>query len=263
MSSTEPTPKPWTTPEGLFPIVLTLLPAALLFALWELLSRAQWVDPMIISRPSWLPEVFVAQLRQGVLWEDLEATLREFLAGYSLAVGAGVPLGLMAGWYRRLEYLLEPAIWFWYNAPIVAFYPLLILWLGLGSPTIIALAFLLAFVPIYINTFTGMRAVSPQLVQCARSFGCSTLGIFVHVALPGSIPAVIAGLRLGVGRALIGVVIGELIGGNAGLGYRMAYASNRMNASLYFVALLMTAALGLIMTELLRRLENRTTVWRV
>ena len=133
-----------------------------------------------------------------------------------------MPFGLMAGWYRRLEYLLEPAIWFWYNAPIVAFYPLLILWLGLGSPTIIALAFLLAFVPIYINTFTGMRAVSPQLIQCARSFGCSTLGIFVHVALPGSVPAVIAGLRLGVGRALIGVVIGQLIGGNAGLGYRMA-----------------------------------------
>lgn len=228
-----------------------------ILGIWELISQAEWVDPAILSRPSWWPTVFWSELQGGTLWRDLSATLEEFAIAYGLAATSGVLIGLAAGWYRRFRYALEPVVWFLYNAPLVAFYPLLIVWLGLGSPTIIALAYLLAFFPIYVNTMSGMMTVNPVLIQCARSFGASTPRIFVHVAVPATVPSIIAGLRLGVGRALIGVIIGQLIGGTAGFGYRMSYAANRLDASLYFVAFIITTIIGLALTDLLRRLEDR------
>lgn len=231
---------------------------ASILALWELVSRIGLVDPLILSRPSWWPSVFWNELRTERLWWDLSATVREFAISYALAAATGVSVGLTAGWYRAFRYALEPAAWFFYNAPLVAFFPLLIVWLGLGSPTIIALGFLLAFFPIYVNTLSGMTTISRILIQCARSFGARTLQIFVHVAVPASIPSIVAGLRLGVGRALIGVVVGELIGGSAGFGYRMSYAANRLDASLYFVALIVTTVIGLTLTNALRRLEERS-----
>jgi NitT/TauT family transport system permease protein len=231
---------------------------ASILAAWELGSQIGLFDPFIFSRPSWWPAVFLSEVRAERLWWDLSATLEEFAVSYALAATTGVVIGLMAGWYRAFRQALEPVAWFFYNAPLVAFFPLLIVWLGLGSPTIIALGSLLAFFPIYVNTVSGMTTVSGLLVQCARSFGANTLRIFVHVAVPAAIPSIVAGLRLGVGRALIGVVIGELIGGSAGFGYRMSYAANRLDASLYFVALIMTTLIGLTLTNALRKLEDRS-----
>jgi NitT/TauT family transport system permease protein len=244
----------------------TALPVLIMFgavlALWELLSRSHLVDPMILSRPTWWPEVLLSEIRAGRLWRDLSVTLQEFAVSYSLAAVVGIAFGLVSGWYYRFRYALEPVIWFFYNAPLVAFFPLLIVWLGLGSPTIVALAFLLAFFPVYVNTVSGMMIVNPVLIACAKSFGASTVSIFLHVAVPAAIPSIIAGLRLGVGRALIGVVVGELIGGTAGLGFRMSYASNRLNASLYFVAFVLATIIGYTLTDLLRRLEERLRQYR-
>lgn len=232
------------------------------FALWEIASAMGLVDPFIVSRPSWILEEFLDQVRRGLFWGDLQATLWEFFIGYSLATIVGISGGLIFGWYRRVRFAFEPVLWFLYNAPLVAFYPLLIVWLGLGSPTIIALAFLLAFFPVYVNTVTGVMTVNPVLIQCARSFGANTLKIFWYVILPATMPAVVAGLRLGVGRALIGVVVGELIGGSAGLGFRMSYAANHIDATLYFVAFLATTVIGFTLTDLLKRLEDRLHRYR-
>src|SRR5262249_10225326 len=147
---------------------------ASLLVLWELSSRSGLADPFIVSRPSWWPAVFLGEVRAGRLWGDLSATLGGFAVSYAVAAAAGPGIGLLAGWYTAFRSALEPVAWFFYNAPLVAFFPLLIVWLGLGSPTIIALGSLLAFFPIYVNTVSGMTTVSGLLIQCARSFGAGT-----------------------------------------------------------------------------------------
>ena len=232
------------------------------FVIWEVVSRLELLDPFIISRPSLIASAWTTQVERGLFMRDLLATLKEFGIGYGLAVVVGIVLGFAAGWYRRLRYSLEPLMWFFYNAPLIAFFPLLIVWFGVGTPTIVALSFILAFFPIYLNTLAGVTLISPVLIDCARSFGGGTFSIFVHIALPATVPAVVAGLRLGIGRALVGVVVGELIGGSAGFGYRMAYAANHVNATLYFVAFLATTVIGFVMTDILKRLEDRLHRYR-
>lgn len=232
------------------------------FAIWELISQLKLVDPFIISRPSWIAATWWEQVKNGLYLHDMEVTLKEFVISYLLAAVVGIVLGFIAGWYRRFRYSVEALIWFFYNAPLVAFYPLLIIWLGVGTPTIVALAFLLSFFPIYMNTQTGVMLINPLLIQCARSFGAGTPRIFVHIALPAAIPPVVAGLRLGVGRALVGVIVGELIGGTGGFGFRMSYAANYLNPSLYFEAILSTTIIGVIITDLLKRLENHLDRYR-
>jgi NitT/TauT family transport system permease protein len=163
---------------------------------------------------------------------------------------------------RYVEYALDPYIWFFYAAPIIAFYPLLIMWFGLGMRTVIVLTFVFAFFPIVSNTVTGVQEVDRVLTRAARAFGASKLQILWLVILPASIPAIAAGLRLGIGRALVGTVVGEFFGANAGLGYRIALYGTEMNIGNMFVPVVMVMIIGVLLLQLLQWVENSVATWR-
>jgi NitT/TauT family transport system permease protein len=153
-------------------------------------------------------------------------------------------------------------VWFLYSAPLVALFPLFIIWFGLGVRPVIAIAFLLSVTPITTNTLSGIKGVSPALLRAAKSFGAGKRDLLWRVILPASVPMVIAGLRLGIGRALTGVVVGELFGATAGLGFSIAYYGGLLKTTNMLASLAVIAVLGVVCTQGLSAVEARLDSWR-
>jgi NitT/TauT family transport system permease protein len=231
--------------------------------LWELGVFLGWLDPFFTSRPTAIVAALVGQLHSGELAANLSVSLSEFVVGFGLAVVLGILLGFLAGWYRTIEYAIDPFVWFLYSAPLVAFYPLFVIWLGLGRGTVSAISFLLALPPIMTNTLSGTKHVDPHLVRAASSFGAGGRDLFLKVALPASVPMVMAGLRLGIGRALTGVVIAELFGATAGLGYSISYYGSLMQTTNMMASLVIIVGLGVLFNQMLGSLERKFDSWRV
>lgn len=231
-------------------------------AVWELAVRVGWLDPFFTSQPTAIVGALAEQLRTGELAENLAVSLTEFSIGFGLAVVLGIGLGMLAGWYRTLEYALDPFVWFLYSAPLIAFYPLFVIWLGLGPRTVVAISFLLALPPVMTNTLAGIKDVDRDLVNAARSFGAGNRELFFKVALPASVPIVMAGLRLGIGRALTGVVIAELFGATAGLGHSISYYGMLLQTTEMMASLVVIVGLGVVFTQGVGALEARFDSWR-
>ena len=243
-------------------VVLGVLGIVLFVGLWEAVVYVGLADPAFISRPALVAQALHRQFATGQLLDDLKVSVQEMALGFALAAVVGVLVGTAMGWYRSVEYSLDPFVWFLYSAPLVAFYPLFIIWLGLGFKTVVAMAFLLTVIPIAINTLTGVRAIDPVLVRAVRSFGGTNRDIFVKLVLPGALPVILAGLKIGVGRALIGMMLGEMFGATAGLGYRAVYYGGRLRTSDVLAPLLLVAVLGIVATQAIRLIEVLLSRWK-
>jgi NitT/TauT family transport system permease protein len=230
-------------------------------AVWELLPALGLVRPLFTSSPS---RVLTAAgwLAAHGLWNDIVISATEFSIGFFLAVLVGVPLGVLLGWYRIWQALFDPLITTFYVTPRVALLPLLIMWLGIGLASKVAVIFLGAVFPIVINVIAGMQTIDQTLLMCARSFGARDRQIFTTLALPGSIPFTIAGLRIGVGRALVGMVVSEMVASTGGIGHMMSLAGQTFQTDKVFVGIILIAALGYALTSILNRLERRFESWR-
>jgi NitT/TauT family transport system permease protein len=244
------------------PAVLGVLGLALFGALWEAAGRLGWINPVVLSSPSRLGDALVRQVRSGELLRDLQVTSAEFALGFGVAITLGVAVGVLMGLYQDMEFALDPFVWFLYAAPLVAFYPLVIIWLGFGFWTVVAIAVFLTMIPVTVNTLAGIRSVDPLLVRAVRSFGGSQWDVVTKVLLPASLPLVLAGLRIGIGRALIGVVLGEMFSANAGLGFRMTFYGARLRTTDVLVPMLVIIVFGVLATQLVRLLEMRFARWR-
>jgi ABC-type nitrate/sulfonate/bicarbonate transport system permease component len=228
---------------------------------WELLAYSGWVKPIFISSPSRIWRAGQWLFEHG-FWNDIRVSLMEFSAGFVLALLIGAPLGGLLGWYGRLRAMFDPMLTAVYATPRVAFVPLLILWLGIGMQSKIAVVFLGAVFPILINISAGLRSLDEILVRCARAFGANNWQLFVTVALPSSLPFLIAGMKLAIGRALVGVIVGELVASNAGVGHMMSVAGATFQTDKVFVGVILLAGFGWTMTTLIGLLEARINAWR-
>ncbi len=244
------------------PALLGIASFAVILCSWELAARIGWLNPFFTSQPTSIAAALVREARSGELARSTAVSLREFSAGFGAAILVGLFLGVLAGWYRSVEYALDPFIWFIYSAPLIAFYPLFVLWLGLGTNTVIAISFLLSVTPITVNTATGIRTLSPTLLLAARSFGARPHDVLWKVALPASVPMVVAGLRLGVGRALTGVVVAELFVPSGGLGSSIAYNGGLLRTTDMLASLMVIVVLGVVCTQGLSAVEARFDSWR-
>jgi len=230
-------------------------------ALWELLPALGLVRPLFTSSPS---RILTAArwLAANGLWNDIMISGTEFGIGFSLAVLVGVPLGVLLGWYHRWHALFDPFITMLYTTPRVALLPLLILWLGIGLASKIAVVFLGALFPILMNVIAGMRTIDETLLMCARSFGAKDRKIFTTLALPSSVPFTLVGLRIGVGRALVGVVVGEMVASTGGIGHMMSVAGSTFQTDKVFVGIILIGTFGYAITSVLNRLERCFDCWR-
>ena len=232
------------------------------FLLWEAIARLEWLNPVLISSPSHVAIALKNWAVSGALWRDLGVSLLELAIAFGIAALVGIPLGVIMGWNRPAEYAIDPFIWVLYSSPTVSLWPLFIIWFGIGIKSIIILAFLFAVVQVTINTFAGVRGIDPMLIRCARSFNASRKDLFFKFTLPGALPMIIAGLRLAVGRALIGVVIGELFSSNAGLGFHISFYGAKLRFADFFASLLVVVLVGIIATQVIRIIEARFARWK-
>ena len=231
-------------------------------AAWQAVAAARVVPELFLPGPIDIASAMASYVTSPEFVPDVTTSGQELLLGFGLAVVAGLPIGLLIGWYRRLRYALDPFISFFYSTPRIALLPLLIIWFGIGIWSKVAVIFLGAFFPIAINTLAGIRSLDPPLLKAARSFGASDLQIFRTVALPGSVPFILTGIRLGVGHALIGVVVGELVAAQHGVGLAMATAGSTFQTSKVFAGLIIIAGVGVVLQILLQRLEGHFDSWR-
>jgi len=229
---------------------------------WELFGSSGSVLARYISKPSQVVQAGAEWLSGGDFYRHLQISLQEIFGGFLLAVAAGVLGGLLMGRSRIIRGLFDPLVMALYATPLVALIPLLIIWFGIGVGSKIAAVFLFAVFPVLLNTITGIRQVDPLLIRAGRSFGASEWQLFTKILLPGSIPAIISGIRLGWGKAMIGMVIGEMYVSTAGLGHLISSLGNSMKMGDLFFVILIVAGMGYVGSNLLLRLEEKVMVWR-
>ncbi len=230
---------------------------------WELVGNTlQLINPMFMSAPSLVGKAAVQLFASGEIWNDLRVSGIEFAWGYFLSVLVGVPFGIATGWYKKLSYIFDPFVNAMNATPRVALLPLVIIWLGIGILSKVGIIFLGAVFPILINSRDGVKTTPYNLLTAARSFGASEWQIFRSVVLPSTVPFILTGLRLGVGRALIGVMVGELYAATAGIGFMITVAGATFQTDKVFVGVLVFAITGMVAMELLTKLEARFDKWR-
>jgi ABC-type nitrate/sulfonate/bicarbonate transport system permease component len=239
-----------------------LVAVAVFLAMWEAAVRFGGVNPLFTSSPSRIAAAAYDLFAAGTIWGDLRVSAIEFFAGYGLAVAVGVPLGVLMGWYGRVNAVLDPFVSALYATPRIALLPLVMIWFGIGLMSKVAIVFLGAVFPILVNTITGVRTINPDFIKVARSFGSNDHQLFLKIALPSSVPLLLAGLRLGLGHGLVGIVVGEMFGATQGLGYLIAVAGARFQTDRVMVGIIIIALCGMAMTAVLRAIERRFERWR-
>lgn len=235
----------------------------LFIAIWELAPRLGLLDPRLVSQPTRIVAAGIRIVSAGGLAGHLATSLLEFALGITLALGAGVPFGLVLGASRRLRDFLDAPIMALYAAPRLALLPIFVVWLGVGLESKVAVVFVGAVLPVVINAAAGVRGVDRSLVVAARSLGGRRFDIFRKVLLPGALPAVVAGIRMGLGRGLLGVVVGEMYASQKGIGHLILStgAGFRVDELLFYT--LLVSGFGVALTSAVRKLEERLRPWSV
>lgn len=232
-------------------------------AIWELTGNTlQLINPMFMSAPSLIGKAGYQMFASGEIWNDLYVSGIEFAWGYFLSVIFAIPFGIMVGWYKRATYIFDPFINAMNATPRVALLPLVIIWLGIGILSKVGIIFLGCVFPLLINTRDGVKTTPANLLNAARSFGASEWQIFKSVVLPSTVPFILTGLRLAIGRGLIGVMVGELYAATAGIGFMITVAGATFQTDKVFVGVLIFAISGMVATEMVDRWERRFDKWR-
>lgn len=244
-------------------LVLGVLSVIFLVAAWELLLTYVFpVNPFFFTKPSLIAEAFKEQVQGAKLWHDLAISSRAFLWGFSFAVIVGIPVGLVMGWRRRVEYALDPFLTAMYASPLVALAPLLIIVFGVGVLGKAALVFLLSVFPFVFNVFAGVKSTDALLINVIRSFGGTEKDLYFKVILPSTMPYLIAGARLAIGRGLVGIIVGEFYAASEGIGFAISQAGDTYRLPDMFVGIIILSVIAVVLTEAMRRLELTVAPWR-
>jgi len=230
--------------------------------LWEVVGRYIVTNPILFSPLSKVLEVGWKLAVTGELARHFGVSALEFALGFLLSAVVGIAVGFMMATSRRTQDILDPWVSFFYSSPLVALMPFFLLIFGVGLASKVAIVFVIAVFPILLNAFVGIRAADPHLLEVAKAFNCTRQQVFVKILLPAALPYVIVGLRLGIGRALTGVVVGELFASRAGVGYLITAAGQSFDTATVFLGVLIFSIMGVILMEALKWLENSLAPWR-
>jgi ABC-type nitrate/sulfonate/bicarbonate transport system permease component len=226
---------------------------------WELYGRA--VNPVLLSSPTAIAGAFIDMIVDGTLQEALGESLVVLGAGSLIGITAGLVIGLAAGRNQIFATLIELPLNALYATPSVALIPVIVVWFGFGPTAKTVVVILFVLFPVLINTMRGVQEVDRELVEVARSFCSGERRMWFDLILPSALPYVVTGLRLSIGRALIGVIVAEFFTAFAGLGYLIVTNANSFQTARTFVPILVIAALGVLLTALLEFVERRLVRW--
>jgi sulfonate transport system permease protein len=240
-------------------LAIRVISVVTVLALWQVVGSG--IDPVLFTTPSAVARAAYDMLRSGELWNYLWPSLVIFAVGLAIAAVVGIAVGLLLARYWMLDVALGVYITFLYSIPAVALVPLIVLWAGFESTAKIIVLFLFAFFPMAINTYQGVKNVDQRLIEVGRSFRCSERQLWANIVLPGALPFIITGLRLAVGRGLIGMVLADQYTAISGIGYLIVRAASTYQVDKMFVPIVVLGILGITLTALLRVLERRIAPW--
>ncbi len=241
------------------PLLVRLGSVLLGLIAWEAYGRA--LGSVIFTYPTAIAKAFYQLARAGELWFYLSSSLVVFSLGLFLAILAGIPLGILIGRWRTVEYVADPYINALYATPLVAVIPVIVLWLGFQTKAKVMLVFLFCVFPILINTYQAVKSIDARLVEVSRAFCSRERDIWRDLILPSSMPFILAGIRLAIGRGLVGMVVAEFYTTITGLGYMIVQYANTFKMDRLFVPIVVLMTMGIVLTAVLRSLERRLAPW--
>jgi len=239
--------------------LLSLLIAAVI---WEAAARLFVNNPLFFAPLSAVLEKTGELWGSGELLKDMITSFQEFAIGFLVASALGILVGMVMAGSETVRDFVDPWVSMLYSTPTIALAPLLILWFGIGLTSHVAVVVLVVVFPVLINTFAGLANTDQHLIEVARSFGATPAQLFSKIRFPGALPFIVAGLRQGVARGLVGVVVAELFGAKAGLGFLILNSAQTFDTAGLFVGVLILAAAGVISVELVKLVERRMAPWR-
>ena len=228
---------------------------------WEVVSRFLVANALFLASPSQILYAIYQLTLTGEMGRHVAISALEFAIGYVIASILGIAFGFGMASSVRFKQALQPWISGFYATPTIALAPLFILWLGIGIWSKVLVVIFLVLFPVTINTEAGLRTTSDRLIEMLKSFGASRSQIFFKVSLPSALPFILAGLKLGIGRGLIGVVVAELFGSRAGLGRLISQSADSFNMPDLFAGVIVLAVAGIAMTAGFGWLEKRLVPW--
>jgi NitT/TauT family transport system permease protein len=226
---------------------------------WEVFGAQ--IDPILFTTPSAVARAAIEMIGNGELWKYLAPSLVVLLYGLAFAAVFGIAAGLILARFWMVDVAVGPYITFLYSTPTVALVPIIVLWAGFETTAKILILFLFAFFPMVINTYQGVKSVDPKLLEVGRSFRCSEGQLWANIVLPGALPFIVTGLRLAVGRGLIGMVLADLYTAISGIGYLIVRMAGTYRIDKMFVPVVTLGILGVTLTALLKALERWVAPW--
>ncbi|MCL5411443.1 MAG: ABC transporter permease [Patescibacteria group bacterium] len=229
---------------------------------WEIVSESGVVNPIFISSPSKILPEALEMIDKGNIYPHLVVSLEEFFLGLILAIFFGIIFGWLIGQYKKLDAFFSPLIYSLYSTPNIALLPLIIIWVGLGLWSKVLIVFLGAFFPILINTISGVKNLDQNFVTLGKSFGATDFDIFRTITLPASIPYIMAGIRMGISRGMIGMIVGEFYVSSHGLGYLITFYGATFQTAKLFSVILIVILVSVSLTATVSYFEKRFQTWK-
>jgi NitT/TauT family transport system permease protein len=241
-----------------------LIGIAAALVLWQAVSAMHFLGLWTtqISDPAGVVSAGWDMTSSGELWTNAKGSLEAFAIGFALSAAVGIPIGMAMGWNRTVRQLLEPPMTALNATPRLALLPVIVVWLGIGVKSTVVIVFLDAVIPVIINGMAGIRDVDVKLVQVARSFGANRRELFRNVLLPASTPALLTGIRLGVARGVLGVIVAQLYVSTVGIGHLISNYGEQFQTDQIMFLVLLVAVFAYIMNLGLARVERRFESWR-
>jgi ABC-type nitrate/sulfonate/bicarbonate transport system permease component len=243
--------------------VITVLNLGIFFTIWELIARAELINPLFFPRISDTFSTMYEGFADGTILPELWHSISNLLIGLAISCAIGIPVGLFMGASRTADLILSPYVWAMTSLPRVALVPLLILILGFGNEMQLTIIVLSAVFPIMVNCMAGVKTVDPSLVRAGNVFGVSRFQKYSKIILPFTLPFVVSGINQGIARGLVGMLIGELLGGGGnGLGFLLDRAGDRFDAPMLYATLIILAVMSVSLIQFMNWLERRVAPWR-
>jgi len=240
-------------------LAIRLVSLITVLGIWQIFGAQ--VDASLFTTPSAIAVAAVEMIWSGELWHYLWPSLVVLAIGLTLAAVVGIAIGLLLARFWVLDVAFGVYITFLYSIPSVALVPLIVLWAGFETGAKVIILFLFAFFPMAINTYQGVKNVDPKLIEVGRAFRASERQLWTNIVLPGALPFIVTGLRLAVGRGLIGMVLDDLYTAISGIGYLIVRTASTYEVDKMFVPIVTLGLLGVTLTALLRVLELQVAPW--
>jgi ABC-type nitrate/sulfonate/bicarbonate transport system permease component len=244
-------------------VLLGLLAVALFLAAWEAVFLVVPLNTLFISKPSLIAIGWYDLIISGDLMRDLAVSAVPFAYGFVAAVVVGCAIGILMGWRVRVGYALDPLMTMFYASPLVALAPLVVVFAGVGVASKAIIIFLLSVFPFIFNAAAGVRAVDRLLINVVRSLGGTEKDLYLKVIVPSVLPYIVAGTRIAIGRALIGVLVAEFFAASEGIGYAIARFGDLFALDKMFACIITIMIIAVVLTEGVRWAERAAFPWRV